>query len=160
MIEVRGHFGEWLQGRLGPGGPLALVTVACPALAVRPIPPEGSAAPDFVEVGGLFFTSAVRGIDLATAKVVEAIRAWAGDYADDVSEPLMDSYTSDEAFADTYVGWSGSSAPDPDVNGTYLRIDGPEVWIELVCQNGVVIQGETHYHTIYRDKARDYGGSL
>jgi 2-iminobutanoate/2-iminopropanoate deaminase len=28
--------------------------------------PEGSAAPDLVEVGGLFFTSAVRGIDLAT----------------------------------------------------------------------------------------------
>ena len=28
--------------------------------------PEGSAAPDLVEIGGLFFTSAVRGIDLAT----------------------------------------------------------------------------------------------
>ena len=32
---VAGHFGEWVQGRLGPGGPLALVTVACPALCVR-----------------------------------------------------------------------------------------------------------------------------
>lgn len=25
---------------------------------------------------------------------------------------------------------------------------------------GVVIQGKTHFHTIYRDKATDYGGSL
>lgn len=32
---VAGHFGEWVQGRLGPGGPLALVTVACRALAVH-----------------------------------------------------------------------------------------------------------------------------
>ncbi len=34
MIRVTGHFGEWLQGRLGTGGPLALVTLPCPALAV------------------------------------------------------------------------------------------------------------------------------
>lgn len=32
--RVAGHFGEWLQGRLGPKGPLVLVTVACPALGV------------------------------------------------------------------------------------------------------------------------------
>ncbi|MBS0123999.1 propanediol utilization protein [Thetidibacter halocola] len=45
-VAVAGHFGEWLQGRLGPQGPVALVTVACPALRVRaggtppPLPPE------------------------------------------------------------------------------------------------------------------------
>ncbi len=33
-LRVAGHFGEWLQGRLGPGGPLVLVTVPCAALAV------------------------------------------------------------------------------------------------------------------------------
>ena len=32
--RVAGHFGEWLQGRLGPGGPVVLVTLPCPALAV------------------------------------------------------------------------------------------------------------------------------
>lgn len=32
---MQGHFGEWLQGRLGPAGPVALVTVACPDLWVR-----------------------------------------------------------------------------------------------------------------------------
>lgn len=33
--RVAGHFGEFLQGRLGASGPLALVTVPCPALGVR-----------------------------------------------------------------------------------------------------------------------------
>lgn len=31
---VIAHFGEWLQGRLGPDGPVALVTVSCPVLQV------------------------------------------------------------------------------------------------------------------------------
>ncbi|WP_417720716.1 propanediol utilization protein [Salipiger sp.] len=34
-VEVQGHFGEWLQGRMGPAGPVALVTVRCPAHTVR-----------------------------------------------------------------------------------------------------------------------------
>lgn len=33
-ISVNGHFGEWLQGRMGPDGPVALVTVPCPALRI------------------------------------------------------------------------------------------------------------------------------
>lgn len=32
--RVPGHFGEWMQGRLGQGGPLVLITLACPDLAV------------------------------------------------------------------------------------------------------------------------------
>lgn len=34
-VRVSGHFGEWMQGRLGPEGPVALVTLCCPVLAVR-----------------------------------------------------------------------------------------------------------------------------
>lgn len=44
-IRVAGHFGEWLQGRLGPEGPLVLVTVACPALGVRVCEAGGSLLP-------------------------------------------------------------------------------------------------------------------
>lgn len=33
--RVAGHFGEFLQGRLGPDGPVALVTLPCPVLAIR-----------------------------------------------------------------------------------------------------------------------------
>ena len=43
MIRVEGHFGELLQGRLGPCGPIALVSLPCPALAVtaKHIPGRG-----------------------------------------------------------------------------------------------------------------------
>lgn len=34
QIRVAGHFGEFLQGRLGPNGPVALITLPCPVLAV------------------------------------------------------------------------------------------------------------------------------
>lgn len=33
-IRIEGHFGEYLQGRLGPGGPVVLVTVPCPLTGV------------------------------------------------------------------------------------------------------------------------------
>ncbi|WP_167626570.1 propanediol utilization protein [Paracoccus luteus] len=33
-VRVAGHFGELLQGRLGPDGPVALLTLPCPALGV------------------------------------------------------------------------------------------------------------------------------
>ncbi|WP_245710823.1 hypothetical protein [Citreimonas salinaria] len=42
-VTVHGHFGEWLQGRLGPDGPVALVTLACTALAVRTVDGPGEA---------------------------------------------------------------------------------------------------------------------
>ncbi|PCD76881.1 propanediol utilization protein [Pseudothioclava arenosa] len=35
LARAAGHFGEWLQGRLGPDGPVALVTLACPVLEAR-----------------------------------------------------------------------------------------------------------------------------
>ena len=34
-VFVPGHFGEWLQGSLGPSGPIVLVTLACPVRGVR-----------------------------------------------------------------------------------------------------------------------------
>jgi uncharacterized protein involved in propanediol utilization len=34
QVRVTGHFGEFLQGRIGPVGPVALISVPCPAVAV------------------------------------------------------------------------------------------------------------------------------
>lgn len=39
---VPGHFGEWLQGRLGPAGPVALITLACPVIGAH-APAQGPA---------------------------------------------------------------------------------------------------------------------
>jgi len=35
LARVEGHFGELLKGRLGPAGPVVLVTLPCPVLAAR-----------------------------------------------------------------------------------------------------------------------------
>lgn len=94
--------------------------------------------------------------------VKAAIRQWVDDYPSDVADQLMEEYTSDEAFADTYVAWAGSQSKgvDVDTSGTYMRIDGPRLWIEIACQGGIVITNETHYHAMFRDKYYDYGNSL
>jgi hypothetical protein len=92
--------------------------------------------------------------------VKAAINQWAGDFGG-AAERIAE-YTTDEALSDTYIAWGGtlSSGVDVDVSGTYMRIDGPRVWIELVCQGGVVIRNATHYHSVFRDKTMDYGNSL
>ncbi|TGD42571.1 propanediol utilization protein [Pseudotabrizicola sediminis] len=33
-LHLSGHFGEWMQGRLGPGGPVVLITLPCAVLGV------------------------------------------------------------------------------------------------------------------------------
>lgn len=96
------------------------------------------------------------------AAVTAVIEQWVNDYHSNIADTLLSDYTSAEAYADTYVAWSGTEAsgPDPDVEGTYWRVDGPRLWIEVACQGGIVVQGETHYHAIFRDKSMDYGNSL
>ena len=96
------------------------------------------------------------------ALVTAAIKKWVNDFAPAIADPLLAAYTSADAYAHTSIAWGGtqSAGVDVDVNGTYMRIDGPRLWIEVACQGGVVITGATHYHTIYRDKEKDYGGEL
>lgn len=57
----------------------------------------------------------------------------------------------------TYVAYSGTTAFT--TQGDYVRIDGPHVWIEFVCQNGVVFPAQIHFHTIWRDRVTDYNAS-
>ncbi len=97
------------------------------------------------------------------ALVTAAITQYVSDYDSTVSADLIAAYTSSTAYASTYVAWSGASAqtyPNVDVSNTYLRIDGPRVWIEIACQGGIVIQGATHYHMMFRDKTLDYYNEL
>ena len=44
--------------------------------------------------------------------------------------------------------------------GSYVRIDGPRVWIEFIVQPAVADPSKVHYHTIWRDKLADYGGAF
>ena len=92
------------------------------------------------------------------ALVRTAIQQWVRDLATPEATALMADYAADSSLAKTYVAWATST--DSTVQGSYLRIDGPRVWIEFACQGGVVFRNQIHFHTIWRDKARDYGGSL
>ncbi|MFD8819555.1 DUF3500 domain-containing protein [Streptomyces sp. NPDC059627] len=88
--------------------------------------------------------------------VLAAMEPWV-DVADDTTAAsVLSDYQAD--LDDTYIAYSGSS--DLSAQGDYVRIDGPGVWIEFVCQNGVVYQNQVHYHTVYRDHDSDYGGEF
>jgi hypothetical protein len=67
------------------------------------------------------------------------------------------------------VSWSGATTYDvTSGDGIYLQVSGPDVYIELADQqgsagadvDGVSTSGWGHVHTIYRDPADDYAGSV
>lgn len=90
--------------------------------------------------------------------VKDAIKAWVADVNEEDQKALLDAYFAEDAWADTYIAWSGST--DSEDQGSYIRIDGPRVWIELTVQGGIVFQNQVHLHTIWRDKVADYGGEF
>jgi hypothetical protein len=103
-----------------------------------------------------------------------AIEAWVNTQASDVAATLLGAYLADDALASTYVAYGvgqngvkadfsaypNAAASPLDAQHSYIRIDGPRVWIEFVVQQGVVYGTDIHYHTIWRDKTNDYGGSF
>lgn len=67
--------------------------------------------------------------------VKTAIKAWVEDADEDTAQELLDVYLSDDALASTYIGWSGST--DYNDVGSYMRIDGPRLWLKFASQQGV-----------------------
>ncbi|MFC5236145.1 DUF3500 domain-containing protein [Pseudonocardia zijingensis] len=84
-------------------------------------------------------------------RVIDVVRAWVGDTDQRIAQPLMERYVAE--FDRTRVAWAGST--DPDTPGSYLRIDGPRLWIEF-SNVGRFGNGDNHYHSVYRDKQGDY----
>ncbi len=84
-------------------------------------------------------------------RVTDVVRAWVGDTDERVARPLMEQYLAE--YDRTRVAWAGST--DPDAPGSYLRIDGPRLWIEF-SNVGRFGNGDNHYHSVYRDKQADY----
>lgn len=78
------------------------------------------------------------------ALVVAAMRPWVQDSDDATAARLMATYTNE--LAGTYIAYAGSG--NLTSSSDYVRIDGPTVWIEFACQNGIVYQGQIHYHTV------------
>ncbi|MDO7874443.1 DUF3500 domain-containing protein [Hymenobacter sp. ASUV-10] len=88
--------------------------------------------------------------------VMNALRPWVLDADDATGAQLLSYY--ETQLANTYISYSGTGLFTS--NADYARIDGPNVWIEFVCQSGVIYRNQIHYHSIYRDRARDYGGNF
>jgi hypothetical protein len=88
--------------------------------------------------------------------VLAAIHPWVANVDDATAKKLMKTY--ERELNQTYVSYSGGTGLD--AQGDYVRIDGPGVWIEFVCQSGVVYRDQIHYHTVYRDHTRDYGSEF
>lgn len=90
--------------------------------------------------------------DSTRAATLEAIRTWVDAYDASLADDIMTSIEGD--LDTTFVSWSNSI--DVDTQGSYGRIDGPNVWIEFVNEGGVG-SGDIHHHSVYRDKSADYG---
>jgi hypothetical protein len=86
--------------------------------------------------------------------VLAAMKPWTNDVDDATGTANLKLYENE--LAGTYISYSGNATLTN--NGDYVRIDGPSVWVEFVCQSGVVYQNEIHYHSVYRDHTRDYNG--
>lgn len=149
--KLSGTFGDLVNGPAGggPGGSSG-----------------GGSVGDSKYPAGLTYPSGTsgRGVSVAAlssnerALVKSAIEAWVKNVADPISSALLASYESDDALAHTYVGYSGSA--DLSTQSSYVRIDGPRVWIEVTVQGGIVYHDRVHYHTIWRDKVADYGAEF
>lgn len=81
--------------------------------------------------------------------VQQAILAWTGD------SPQAADYRR-RYFAEldqTRIAYSGTG--DLKEVADYVRIDGPQVWIELACQPSRT-EFPIHFHTVWRDRVTDY----
>ena len=132
---------------------------------------------------GVLFSSLTTAEQTTLKPLVKAtIEAWVSNVPSDVAATLLADYESDDAINATYIGYQvgsgsatgGSTATcnfDATVNQeqtpvntqhSYLRIDGPHCWVEMVAQGAVLYSNQkfVHYHSIYRDKLSDYGGEF
>ncbi|HJQ36660.1 MAG TPA: DUF3500 domain-containing protein [Thermoanaerobaculia bacterium] len=90
------------------------------------------------------------------ALLVAAMGAWVNDAPASVAAKFLSAYTTETALADTYIAWA--TATDLTTQGSYIRIDGPRAWMEIIVQNYPVAGNQGHYHAIWRDQSLDYGG--
>lgn len=86
--------------------------------------------------------------------VLAALQAYAGDLAGDAATRLMAKYEAE--LAQTRIGWVNNTGPTDEKS--YIRIDGPSVWVEFINTRSQSTPN-IHYHSVYRDKANDYGSS-
>ncbi len=96
--------------------------------------------------------------DLSTDKqalVLNAIKLYVNDLDPVTGAPVLAKYTAD--LANTYLAYTGTGTMSTQTD--YVRIDGPNVWIEYSTQGSTDFPGTTHPHSVWRDRLSDYGGN-
>ena len=88
-------------------------------------------------------------------QVLNAIKLYVHDLDPATAAPILAKYTAE--LANTYVAYSGSETMSQP--NDYVRIDGPNVWIEYSGQPSRDFPGTTHPHSVWRDRTGDYGGN-
>ncbi len=99
-------------------------------------------------------------VDLASAQqdlVVAAMVSWVQDADDATATTLLAAHKAQLAST-TCISYLGTG--NLTTNGDYAHTNGSSVWIELVCQTGVIFRNNIHYHSIWHDWARDYQGNF
>ncbi|KAA6438723.1 DUF3500 domain-containing protein [Dyadobacter flavalbus] len=87
--------------------------------------------------------------------VLNAIKLYVNDLDAASAAAVLAKYTSE--LADTYLSYAGNTSVT--AANDYIRIDGPNVWIEFSYQGGVIIKNMPHPHSVWRDHTTDYGGT-
>jgi len=88
------------------------------------------------------------------ALVTAAIEAYVGDLSTEAAAAVMAQYESE--LDETTIGWSNNTGPTEE--NSYVRIDGPSVWIEFINTRSMSTP-DIHFHSVYRDKNNDYGST-
>lgn len=114
-------------------------------------------------------------LDAAQQAAVKAVvEAWVKTQAADVAQALLDAYFASDALNATYVAYGNGVGGSPDFDAypnakaqpanaanSYLRIDGPRVWIEFLVRSeggvGGPVSSQVYYSSVWRDKTADYG---
>ena len=86
--------------------------------------------------------------------VTAAIQTYVGDLNDTAAAKLMAKYKSE--LSQTRIGWANNTGPSDE--SSYIRIDGPSVWIEFINTRSQSTPN-IHFHSVYRDKTNDYGST-
>jgi len=81
--------------------------------------------------------------------VTAAIKQWVDDADEGVAGKLMAKYTAE--LDQTRVPWTGNTAADAE--NSYIRIDGPSVWIEFLTTRSQST-ADIHYHSVPRQEQR------
>jgi hypothetical protein len=88
------------------------------------------------------------------ASVTKAIGAYVADLPEPAAAKILAKYQAE--YGQTRVLWAGNKTAIEE--GSYIRIDGPSVWVEFVNTHSQSTPN-IHFHTVYRDKTNDYGSS-